>query len=176
MDAQYLLSMVMSTINNIKNKIEQEINPLIAGAEISVTRVQAKMATMIEDMDSSLDSKTFQKRLDDFNQITTAFSDLANNVNSKVKQDVRDTMYKSFEHLSNTGVNVKAIANEIQENEKHMRKLQNLAQTQVKKMDDEFKELTRLQTISEANRGKHIHDLIGSYKEDTTKILSVGKE
>lgn len=164
-DAQQLAIMTKITIEKTHEDLYSSIEPLIAAATISINQIQQLLPTIENDLQNKLTIKTFQQQLQDLNKMVSAASDLATSAGSVIKQSVNETIYESLELLSNTGIDVKALKQSAQDELKHQEKIQSLIRKTSDKINDNFREISTIQSNLLSSRQKLENNLISQYSE-----------
>lgn len=122
-NAKMLVTMIEGNIIELKSTIETDINPLIAGAKISVERIGAKLPSLASKLKGKLNIKAIQQQLSDLNSITQVATDLSNMVDEKVTQSVQETTLQTLDMLKDTGVDISKLKNKIKRDEEFKKKL-----------------------------------------------------
>lgn len=163
-DAKMLITMIKQAIIKIEGDLKSSIEPLITSADISVQKIQTMLPSIEEDLQSKLGFKAFQQQLADLNGMTMAVLELSTAVGSKLRDDIKGTIYESIEMLSKTGVDVKELETLAQKEVAHQNKVRDLMMKTKQKMDDEFEGIGRLQEKLALEAAKNPTVLIESRK------------
>lgn len=162
-DAQQLATRTRSTIAVMETDIKSVIEPLLAGASISVQEIQGLLPTIENDLQSKLAIKAFQQQLQDLHEMTKAVSDLSIEAGDKIRSSVNDTIYNSFELLGESGVDVARLEKYAEEEKKHQKKVTDIARKVAGKVSDNYDKMTALSHKISEGRDHDMSNLLAEY-------------
>lgn len=168
LDAQLLGAMVKQTIEKLHSDVKSMIEPLIAAATVSVQQIQALLPTIENDLQNKMSIKVVQQQLQDLNQMTQEVTNLAASAGARIKDSVHQTIYSSLELLSNTGLDVKQLEQNAQDEIKHQEKMQQIMKKTQQTIEENYRKIDTLQLGLAEKRKSLENSLISQYSATTT--------
>lgn len=162
-DAQQLATRTRSTIATMETDIKSIIEPLLAGASISVQEIQGLLPTIENDLQSKLAIKAFQQQLQDLHEMTKAVSDLSISAGDKIRSSVNDTIYESIEILGESGVDVARLEKSLDDEKKHQAKVAQITRKVSDKINTNYNKMTALTAKITEGRDEDMSNLLASY-------------
>jgi hypothetical protein len=133
LDAEFLASMLRTSIKNLSDSISSQVNPLITGANILCRQVQAVIPTLETELRQSGRFKSFQQKSSDLAGMVKTTIALATETGDIIRKDINETIYTSIAMLAETGVDPKRQFKIQEEQKAHQIKVnQVMTQTQAK--------------------------------------------
>lgn len=144
-DAQRLAISVKGTIENIKNDIQTVYEPLVMMAVVAVENIQNNLPTVADDLQRILAAKAGQKNIKQLNDIYTAYSEMGKEARNKIKLAVNQTMLDTISLVGNTGIDVAQIEKATKADLEQQKKIQQKMAETVTKIEQDYKEMARIQ-------------------------------
>lgn len=162
-DAQRLAISVKGTIENIKNDIQTVYEPLVMMAVVAVENIQNNLPTVADDLQRILAAKAGQKNIKQLNDIYTAYSEMGKEARNKIKLAVNQTMLDTISLVGNTGIDVAQIEKATKADLEQQKKIQQKMAETVNKIEQDYKEMARIQDTLIEGR-KHVNStMISQY-------------
>lgn len=162
-DAQRLAISVKGTIENIKNDIQTVYEPLVMMAVVAVENIQNNLPTVADDLQRILAAKAGQKNIKQLNDIYTAYSEMGKEARNKIKLAVNQTMLDTISLVGNTGIDVAQIEKATKADLEQQKKIQQKIAETVNKIEQDYKEMARIQDTLIEGR-KHVNStMISQY-------------
>lgn len=172
--SQRLVTMAKGTIQQLTSSVNNDIDPLVMSAKISIEKIETILPSIESNLQSKLGFKTVQQQLSDLNSMTMTITDLSNVVDDTVTKDIQETTIQTLELLKNSGVNVKKIEGKIQRDQEFEKKLGSTIKSVQSSMNDEFNSMMDLNKKLSMNKDTANKKFISQYVENTSSITVSG--
>jgi hypothetical protein len=169
-DAKFLITQLTTTIQGIKTDITSHVDPLIAGASVSVNQIATILPTIENDLKYKSGFKVFQQNLSDLNGMVKSVTNLATNAGDAIRKDVNSTIIDSLAMLGETGVDTERLAKVHEEQMLHQKAIDKVMSETKDKINNNFNNMQQLQLKMDEERLATNSILIAAYSKEAKTL------